>query len=208
MRISLLVVMAMLAGCSSQGESESAEALHEQRATTGGESEMPMPPQDAMAANCPMRVEGTSVQAEHVEGGAALVFVTTGDVDALRERVRNMAAARESRAMESGSQELGMSETMRPGSPGDASAAAKMGGADEGMSTGGMPQAGMPDSTELDVDTRVEDIDRGARLVLIATSAADVDALRTQTEQQADIMITGECPMTPHSMPSGSAIME
>jgi hypothetical protein len=118
-----------------------------------------------------------------------------------------MAAARESRAMEAESQEMGMSETMRPGSAGDANSAAKMGDADEGMSAGGTPQAGMAGSS-VEVDTRVEDIDGGARLVLIATNAADVDALRTQTEQQADIMITGECPMTPHSMQSGSAILE
>ena len=40
---------------------------------------------------CPMAVEGTSVTVEHVEGGAALVFTTTGDVADLRERVRGMA---------------------------------------------------------------------------------------------------------------------
>jgi hypothetical protein len=202
MRISLLVVMAVLASCSSKGESESARVPHEHQATTGGESDMP--PQDAMAANCPMRVQGTTVQAEHVEGGAALVFVTTGDIDALRERVRNMAAARESQSMQAEPPQMGM----RPGDPGDASAAAKLGDADEGTGAGGMPQAGVAGGSAVDVDTRVEDIDGGARLVLIATNATDVDALRTQTEQQADIMVTGECPMTPHSMQSGSAIVE
>jgi hypothetical protein len=205
MRTSLLVVLAVLAGCSSKEDSESAEAPQELQATTGGERETSA--QDAMAANCPMRVDGTTVQAEQVEGGAALVFMTTGDVDALRERVRNMAAARESLSLEAQSQELGMSETMREGAGhGDATAGAKMGEAEEGIS-GDMP--GMTEAMPVEADTRVEDIAGGARLVLIATNAADVDALRTQTEQQADIMVTGECPMTPHAVQSsGSAIVQ
>lgn len=39
---------------------------------------------------CPMTVAGTSVVAEDVDGGAALVFHTTGDVAALRTRVAAM----------------------------------------------------------------------------------------------------------------------
>jgi hypothetical protein len=37
--------------------------------------------------SCPMKVEGTTVRAQDVEGGASLVFTTTGDVAELRERV-------------------------------------------------------------------------------------------------------------------------
>lgn len=208
MRSSMLVVMTLLAvGCGSdQSEpTETAGKSSEQRATTGGESDMTA--QGAMSANCPMRVPGTSVQAEDVDGGAALVFVTVteDDVEDLRERVRNMAATQEAQAMQGAeSQEMGMSETMRPGSPGAPAAGAKSGEADEGVSGGGLPQDSTAPSAPVDVDTRVEDIAGGARLVLIATNAADVDALRMQTEQHAQRMSGGECAMTPHSMQSSS----
>src|SRR5206468_9019668 len=44
-----------------------------------------------MADSCPMAVAGTSVRAEEVEGGTAMVFTTTGDVAELRRRVTAMA---------------------------------------------------------------------------------------------------------------------
>jgi hypothetical protein len=42
-------------------------------------------------ASCPMQVDGTSVRAEDVDGGAALVFTTEGDLAELRERVKKHA---------------------------------------------------------------------------------------------------------------------
>jgi hypothetical protein len=47
----------------------------------------------ALAATlaCPMDVEGTSVTAQDTSDGAAMVFRTTGDVDALRISVRELA---------------------------------------------------------------------------------------------------------------------
>jgi hypothetical protein len=42
--------------------------------------------------DCPMQVPGTTVRAEEVEGGSAIVFSTTGDVAELRRRVAAMAA--------------------------------------------------------------------------------------------------------------------
>lgn len=44
-----------------------------------------------MAGTCPMKVEGTSVRSEEVEGGIAMVFTTTGDQAELRRRVADMA---------------------------------------------------------------------------------------------------------------------
>ncbi len=43
------------------------------------------------AGMCPLQVEGTAARAEDVEGGAAIVFTTTGDVAELRRRVAAMA---------------------------------------------------------------------------------------------------------------------
>jgi len=42
-------------------------------------------------AECPMHLEGVTVKADDVEGGAALVFSTSGDVEELRRRVKRMA---------------------------------------------------------------------------------------------------------------------
>lgn len=50
-----------------------------------------------MAGMCPMQVEGTTVRAEDVDGGVALVFTTTGDVAELRRRVAHMAEMHERR---------------------------------------------------------------------------------------------------------------
>jgi len=44
-----------------------------------------------MGESCPMAVPGTSVRAEEVAGGTAMVFTTTGDVAELRRRVSAMA---------------------------------------------------------------------------------------------------------------------
>lgn len=44
-----------------------------------------------MAGACPMQVTGTKVDAENIEGGVALEFTTTGDVDTLRQHVASMA---------------------------------------------------------------------------------------------------------------------
>lgn len=44
---------------------------------------------------CPLVVEGTSISAEDVDGGVAFVFVTTGDVAAVRTRAQALADAHE-----------------------------------------------------------------------------------------------------------------
>lgn len=44
-----------------------------------------------MGKSCPMMVPGTTARSEEVEGGAAIVLTTTGDVAELRRRVAAMA---------------------------------------------------------------------------------------------------------------------
>lgn len=50
---------------------------------------VPPPPTDP---SCPLEVPGTSVSVEDTAGGAALVFVTTGDAAAVRTRAQAFAA--------------------------------------------------------------------------------------------------------------------
>lgn len=51
------------------------------------------PPPSQSDPTCPVAVAGTSVTAEDTATGAALVFVTTGDVGELRKRVAAMAGS-------------------------------------------------------------------------------------------------------------------
>jgi hypothetical protein len=198
---SIIVVIGALSftGCgkSEQPDPETGQSWNEQGTTTGGEAESQ---QTAMSGNCPMHVQGTSVEAENIEGGAALVFITTGDTDALRERVRNMAATHESSAMRTESQRMGTStsasDTKLSGGMQDTTAGAKD---VEDMATAPGAEAAAGTATSPDVDTRVEDIPGGARLIIVATNAADVEAVRATTEQQAQQLTAGECPMTTHS---------
>nr|HEX4318421.1 hypothetical protein [Kofleriaceae bacterium] len=55
----------------------------------------PAPPPQASAGDptCPVEVAGTSATVEDATRGAAFVFVTTGDVAAVRDRARSLAAA-------------------------------------------------------------------------------------------------------------------
>jgi hypothetical protein len=58
---------------------------------------VPTDPAPAAGDSCPMTVAGTSVTVEETQAGAALVFVTTGDAEALRARVRAWAEAHNAR---------------------------------------------------------------------------------------------------------------
>jgi hypothetical protein len=45
-----------------------------------------------MMKDCPMHMEGVTVRMDEIEGGAALVFSTQGDVAELRRRLAHAAA--------------------------------------------------------------------------------------------------------------------
>ena len=50
--------------------------------------------------SCPVLVPGTSVTVEDTDKGAALVFVTTGDVDGVRTRAKTLALAHTKRGLD------------------------------------------------------------------------------------------------------------
>ena len=60
----------------------------------------PAPPAGDEDPTCPLLVAGTSISAEDTETGAALVFVTTGDVAAVRARATALVAAHNARAVD------------------------------------------------------------------------------------------------------------
>lgn len=90
-------------GCASSSEAEreqqqtqtQTQQTEQQQAQAPGGGRGPGPGPGGMPGNapgdCPMIVEGATVRAESTEGGAALVFTTTGDVQDLRARVARLA---------------------------------------------------------------------------------------------------------------------
>jgi len=127
-----------------------------------------------MAGMCPMTVEGTVARAEDVEGGAAMVFTTTGDVGELRRRVAAMAEMH-NRHHAGGHDHRKGAQSGQQG---------KM-----GMMGGGM----MPPST-----ARSEEVEGGARIVFAPQDPADLAKLREQVRQHAEMMASGRCPMMSH----------
>lgn len=179
MRMNLSIVAALaLAACggaqtsaaTDEGRDEhSAHAAHAQGA--GG-----------MAGMCPMMVEGTTVVAEETEGGAALVFTTSGDVDELRRRVERMAEMHNRRAMHGGT--MG-SEAAGGSTEAEHHAEAEAEGP-SGQSRGMMMPRGQ---------ARAEEIEGGARLVLTPHDPGELPALREHVGRMAEQMSARECPM-------------
>lgn len=77
-RVTLLVALLASTACAQKQVSGAAQAS----------ASMP-------AHSCPVMVEGTQVSAVDTQGGAGILFTTTGDVADLRQRVQRMAAMHE-----------------------------------------------------------------------------------------------------------------
>jgi len=157
-----------------------------------------------MAGMCPMAVEGTTARAEDVEGGAAMVFTTTGDVSELRRRVARMAEMHNRHHGEGHGHGMGMHGAQ------DGSRGHQHGGAQEGDEPrqGGGMQGGMgmtgggmmpPPST-----ARSEEVEGGARLVLTPRDPAELARLREHVGQHSEMMASGRCPMMSNQHGQGS----
>lgn len=134
-----------------------------------------------MAEMCPMQVPGTTATAADVEGGVAISFTTTRNVNDVRQRVRRMAEMHNRRNADGM-----MMEHPRP----DAEAGGhKHEGPSGGMMSGGGMMM-MPAAT-----ATVGDIEGGARLVLRPKDPAQLGALREHARMHTARMAGGECPM-------------
>lgn len=120
-----------------------------------------------MSMVCPMPVPGTTVAAADIEGGAALTFITTGDVNELRLRIRRMA-------------EL---NNEHPPRHRDGDLRPNPGGEPADM------HEQMPDTT-----ATAEDLENGAQLTLVPKNPADLTLLRDHLRQHADKINRGDCP--------------
>lgn len=121
-----------------------------------------------------MQVAGTTVVVTDVEAGVALDYTTSPEhLDRLRERVQHLADVQNQRSEGSGKS---MSHGQMMG-----------GGMHAGMGGGGMMS---PAAT-----ASVEQIERGARLVLRPVDSAQLETLRQYAHMRADHMVHEHCPM-------------
>jgi hypothetical protein len=174
-------------------------------AACGGSSSAPTTPSSASAGDtatgdpsCPVAVPGTSVTVEDTDTGAALVFVTTGDVADLRKRVAAMGSMHNDHHGK-----MGPLPTGAEAGGHDHSGHAGHGGGGEG---GGGEHAGMDHGEHaghaggmISVHSKAEpsDVDGGAKLVFVA-GGADVAKLQSELRMHAQHLASGTCSMGSH----------
>lgn len=187
----VLLSIALAAGC---GRKE--ETTRDEMSTTTPAAERTAPPTDdptlaagggpgpgpmmeQMSATCPMVVEGAKVEVADTATGVALTFTTDseGDVADLRERARQMAAMYESHGGRGGMMWHRMGRGMGRGM-----------GAGAGRGMGAGPGHPMPAAK-----ATVTEVDKGARVELVPTDAAQLDALREHMRFHQQRMSSGEC---------------
>ncbi len=181
MRLSA-IFMSLLLGVAACGGSSPAPTMpaNQEPATAGGDP------------SCPVEVSGTSVTVEDTNTGAALVFVTTGDVAELRNRVAALADMHNDEhgkmgPLPTGSETAGHDHSAHGGHAGHGEAAPA---GEHAGHAGGM----------ISVHSKAEasGIDGGARLTFVA-SAADVGKLQEELRMHARHMAAGSCEMDEHA---------
>jgi hypothetical protein len=128
---------------------------------------------------CPVLVAGTSVTVEDTDTGAALVFVTTGDVAAVRTRARALVEAHTAHHAKM---------EMKPVDPG--AAADPHAGHAMGPATGAKPTMGTMIGTHS--TAAVTELPNGARVTFTAHDAA---ALQSELRMHAQHLTSGTCEM-------------
>lgn len=168
--------------------------------TTPGAADPAHPVAVAPAADdpsCPVAVPGTSVTAEDADKGAALVFITTGDVADVRRRAAELARMHNESHAKMGALPSG-DET--PGAAGHdhGAMAAESGHAGHDMTSPAghdMGHAGHAGGM-IAVHSRAvaEDLPTGARVVFV-TAPADLGKMRDELARHVRHMVTGVCQM-------------
>ncbi|MDX2089683.1 MAG: hypothetical protein SFX73_17640 [Kofleriaceae bacterium] len=162
---------------------------------------------DSNDPSCPVAVPGTSVTVEDASSGAALVFVTTGDVGAVRQRANAMASMHNDHHSSMGSLpdgkvgghdmsghaghdmsgHAGHDMSGHAGHDMSGHAGHDMKGGEHAGHAGGM--IGVHSKAE------VSDIDGGAKISFIA-NGADVAKLQSELRMHARHLSAGTCGMS------------
>jgi hypothetical protein len=171
------------------------------------------PSSEADDPSCPVAVPGTSVTVEDTSTGAAMVFVTTGDVSELRRRVAAMAQMHNDHHSQMGPLPSGNEPAGDPhaghggghgghgghGAPDPNAAHAGHGGSGHAGgghgAQGGGEHAGHAGGM-IGVHARAssEEIDGGARLVLVV-APADLGKVQDELRKHAQHLASGTCDM-------------
>lgn len=160
--------------------------------------------------SCPVSVSGTSVSVEDTNTGAALVFVTTGDVAEVRKRVAAMAQMHNEHhgamgalpdGKDAGGGHAGHDmSNMGSGSMQGHDMSGMQGHDMNKMGSGhDMSQHAGHAGGMISVHSKAEnaEIDGGAKLVL-TVGAADVAKLQSELRMHAQHMASGSCAMEQH----------
>lgn len=118
-----------------------------------------------------MKVTGTTVWAEDIEGGVALRFTTTGDVAELQSRLQRMAQMHNRQAAD------------RRG----------RGPHEHGMH--GHPEHAMMGGPAMQAKARAENLEDGGRLVFTPRDPEQLADLQQALRTHAEKMSSGRCPM-------------
>lgn len=177
-------------------------------AACGGATSSPAPTTPATTAtaesndpSCPVAVPGTSVTVEDASAGAALVFVTTGDVAELRRRVTAMASMHNDHHASMGALPDG-----KDGGAGGHAGHDMSGGDHAGHDMGGGGHAGHDMSGGkhaghaggmIGVHSKAEasDVDGGAKIMFVA-NGGDVAKLQSELRMHAQHFAGGTCGMS------------
>lgn len=136
--------------------------------------------------SCPVEVAGTSVSVEDAASGAALVFITTGDVADVRKRVAMMGQMHNDHHSKMGALPTGTETT------GGGHAGHDMSGMDHSkMDHSGHAAGGM---ISVHSAAKTEEIEGGARLVF-TSAPADVAKLQGELRKHAEHLARGTCAM-------------
>lgn len=195
------LALALTAGCKSSNDTR-------QPAAPSGESPAPAVSEPAaepatepqpggmmaqMRDRCPMMAEGATVEVSDTYDGVALTFTTTsGNVADLRTRAHHMADMYTTHGGHRGMMWHHMGgRGQGRGMMGEGHGPGMMGGSGMGHGPGmGMGRGMMPAAT-----ATVEEIEGGARILLVPTDASQLDALREHARVHRERMHGGECPM-------------
>lgn len=188
LKLSALFLSLAIAACGGTANSTLATTPAPQSATA-----------DSSDPSCPVAVPGTSVTVEDASSGAALVFVTTGDVGAVRQRANAMASMHNDHHGSMGSLpdgkvgghdmsgHAGHDMSGHAGHDMSGHAGHDMSGGEHAAHAGGM--IGVHSMAE------VSDIDGGARISFIA-NGADVAKLQSELRMHAQHLSAGTCGMS------------
>ena len=209
--ISVLVATTVLVGltaCSTSKEAESGEqAATTQQAQTAQqadeqadeladeqqteEADTPADKQQMMMQACPMQLEGTTRKLVKLDDAVAMDFTTTGDVDALRQRVEKMGQMHTDGGMHG--QMHGEKGRMKHG---------QMHGEKGRMKPGQMTEEQRQRHQQMmqmmsDVTVETEEIEGGMRMKMTPEEPEQVDRLYQMMQQQTQMMEKQgqQCPM-------------